>query len=82
LDKLRAQGWLELFTNTQLGCSQSDPAEVYANVIVTKGRMTSIVNGVLIEVDTRALGEILSVRAKGFDLYIREDNPCWTRQNC
>jgi len=65
LDKLRAQGWLELFTNTQLECSQPDLAKFYANISVTKGRMTSTVNGVLIEVDARALGEILGVPSKG-----------------
>jgi len=31
LDKLKAQGWFELFTNTQLGCSQPDVAEFCAN---------------------------------------------------
>jgi len=31
------------------------------------------VNGVLIEVDARALGVILGVPATGFDLYVRED---------
>jgi len=37
LDKLKAQGWFELFTNTQLGCSQPDVAEFYANVSVSEG---------------------------------------------
>ena len=32
LEKLKAQGWFELFTNTQMGCSQPDVAEFYANV--------------------------------------------------
>jgi len=32
LDKLRDQGWLELFTNTQMGCSPPDLTEFYANV--------------------------------------------------
>ena len=73
LDKLRAQGWLELFTNTQLGCSEPDLAEFYANVTVSDGLMTNTVNGVLIEVDARALGVILGVPATGFDLYVRED---------
>ena len=73
LDKFRAQGRLELFTNTQLGCSQPDLVEFYANVSVTEGRMTSKVNRVLIEVDARALGEILGVSAKDFDIYVRED---------
>jgi len=48
-------------------------AEFYANVYVSEGMLTSTVNGVLIEVDTRALGVILGVLATGFDLYIRED---------
>ena len=29
LDKLQAQGWLELFTNTHRGCSVLDLAEFY-----------------------------------------------------
>ena len=31
LKKLRAQGWLELITNTQLGCSVPELTEFYAN---------------------------------------------------
>jgi len=31
LDKLQAQGWLELFTNTHKGCSVPDLVEFYAN---------------------------------------------------
>ena len=31
LEKLRAQGWLSLFSNTQMGCSVSELAEFYAN---------------------------------------------------
>ena len=69
LDKLKAQGWFELFTNTSMGCSQPDVAEFYANVIVFEGLMASIVNGLPIEVDARALGVILRVPAIGFDLY-------------
>ena len=45
-------------------------AEFYANVSVSEGVLTSTVNGVLIEVDARALGEILGVPAIGFDLYV------------
>jgi len=71
-DKLRDQGWLELFTNTPMGCSQPDLAEFYANVTILDGLLTSTVNGVLLEVDTRALGVILGVPATGFDLYVRE----------
>ena len=51
LDKLMAQVWFELFTNTRLGCSQPDVAEFYANVSVSGGVLSSTVNGVLIEVD-------------------------------
>ena len=31
LDKLQAQGWLKLFTNTHRGCSVPDLVEVFAN---------------------------------------------------
>ena len=73
LDKLKAQGWFELFTNTPMRCSQSDVAEFYANVSVSEGLLSSTVNGVLIEVDARALRVILEVPVTGFDLYVRED---------
>ena len=63
LNKLRAQRWSELFTNSLMGCSQPDLAEFYANVTASDGLLTSIVNGVLIEVDARALGVILGVPA-------------------
>jgi len=49
LDKLKAQGWFELFTNTQMGYSQSDVAEFYASVSVSEGVLSSTMNGVLIE---------------------------------
>jgi len=48
-------------------------AEFYANVSVTKGVLTSTVNGVLIEVDSRALGVILGVPATEFALYVQEN---------
>jgi len=48
LDKLRQQGWLELFTNTNLGCSVPDLAEFYARYSVTDGRLINEVNGVKI----------------------------------
>jgi len=70
LDKLKAQGWLELFSNTQLGCFEPDLAEFYANVSVTEVRMTSTVNEVLMEFDAHTLGDILGVPAEGFDLYV------------
>jgi len=37
LEKLRVQGWFEIFTNTQLGCSVAELAEFFANCSVTKG---------------------------------------------
>jgi len=73
LDKLRQQGWLELFTNTNLGCSVPDLAEFYARCFVTDGRLFSEVNGVKIEFDAQELGEILGIPAIGFDIYVRED---------
>jgi len=73
LDKLNAQGWFKLFTNTLMGCSQPDVAEFYANVSVYEGVLTSTVNRMFIEVDARALGVILGVPAIGFDLYVQED---------
>ena len=73
LEKLKAQGWYELFTNTQVGCSQPDVAEFYANVALFRDVLTSTVNGVLIEVNAQALGVILGVPSTGFDLYVRED---------
>jgi len=73
LDKLRDQGWLELFTNTQMGCFQPDLVEFYANVSVTEDRVASTVNGVHIEFDAHTLGDILGVPADGFDLYVWED---------
>jgi len=46
LDKLRAQGWYELFANTQMWCSQPDVAEFYANVALSGDVLCSTVNGV------------------------------------
>ena len=54
-------------------CSQPDVAEFYANMSLSGGVLSSTINGVLIEVDARALGVILGVPATGFDLYVRED---------
>jgi len=73
LEKLRAQGWLELFTNTQLKCSVLELAEFYANCSVTKGLVTSEVGRKKVRFDAPKLGEILGVPAIGFDVYIRED---------
>jgi len=73
LDKLRSQGWLELFTNTQLGCSQPKLAEFYTKVSFTEGTVTSEVNGVQILFDAQKLGKILRILAVEFDIYVRED---------
>ena len=72
LEKLEAQGWLDLFTNTHRGCSIPDLAEFYANCAVTKGVVTSTVNGHLIRFDASELGEMLGIPAVGFDVYVRE----------
>jgi len=76
LEKLRSEGWLELFTNTQLGCSQLDLAEFYARVTVTEGTVTSVVNGVRIEFDAQTLGDILGVPAAGLTYMSRRTSPC------
>jgi len=79
LDKLRAQGWYELFMKTQLGCSQPDIAEFYANVALHGEVISSTVNGVMIEVNAQALGVILGVPATDFELYVREDKSLLSR---
>jgi len=73
LEKLRIQRWLDLFTNTQLGCSAPELAEFYARVSVTEGTVTSKVNGVEIVFDAQKLREILGIPAIGFDIYVQED---------
>ena len=45
LEKLEAQGWLELFTNTKRGCSISKLVDFYANDVVTNGVVTTTANG-------------------------------------
>ena len=42
-------------------------------MFISEGVLTSTVNGVLIEVDARALGVILGVPTTGFNLHDRED---------
>jgi len=49
-------------------------AKFYANVSLFGDVLTSTVNGVLIEVDARALGMILEVPATEFDLNVREED--------
>jgi len=73
LEKLRAQGWLDLFTNTQLGHSVPDLADFYANYMVTNGVVTSEVNGKKLRFDAKKLGEILGVPAMSFNVYVCED---------
>ena len=73
LEKLEAQSWLELFTNTQRGCSISELAELYANCVVTNRVVTSTVNGHKLCFHATDLGELLGVSAEGFDVYVRED---------
>ena len=68
LKKLRPQGWLELFTNTQLGCSVTELVEFYANCYVTKGVVTSEVGGKKIRFDAPKLGEIPGVPATGLNV--------------
>ena len=79
LEKPRAQGWLELFTNTQMGCSQPDVAEFYANLALSGDVLCSTVNGVEIQVNAQALGVILGVPTTGFALYVREDQSLLSR---
>jgi len=73
LEKLRAQGWLELFINTQLGCSIAELVEFYANFSVTQGVVTSKVGRKKIQFDAPKLREILGVQATGFDVYVHKD---------
>jgi len=73
LHKLRAQGWFELITNTQLGCSVPELVEFYANCTVIEGEVTSMVNGEQLRFDSKTLGEILGIPYTGFDVYVQED---------
>jgi len=61
LDKIQAQGWLALFTNTQRGCSIPDLVEFYANYEVTNRVATSMVNGKHLSFTAQELGEILVI---------------------
>ena len=58
LDKLRAQGWLELFANTQLTCSVPDLAEFYENCNITNAVVTGEVNGKKLKFNAKDLGAI------------------------
>jgi len=48
-------------------------AEFYANCLVTKGVVTTVVNGKQLRFNAKELGEILGVPAESFDVYVRED---------
>ena len=80
LNKIKAQGWFDLFTNTQMVCSPPDLAEFYANVSLHGEVITSTVNGVFIEVNAQALGVILGVPSTGFELYLKEDRSLLSRE--
>ena len=73
LDKLKVQGWLDLFANTQSGCYVLDLAEFYANCEVTNGVVTSIVNGKRLRFNAKKFGKILGTPSKGFGVYVQED---------
>jgi len=73
LEKLNAQGWLNLFTNTKRGCFVPNLVEFYANCIVTIGVVTSTVQGHKLRFDPRDLGEMLGVPYDGFDVYVHQD---------
>ena len=55
LDKLRAQGWLDRFTNTKRGCLVPELAEFYANCVLN-GIVTSSVHGQELCFDADNLG--------------------------
>jgi len=73
LEKLEAQRWLDLFTDTMRGCSVPDLAEFYANCVVTNRVVISTVNDHDLRFDAKKLGEILGVSSEGFDVYVQED---------
>jgi len=73
LEKLEAQDWLELFTNSKRGCYVPKLIDFYANCVVINGVVTSIVNGHKLRFDASDLSELLRVPSEGFDVYVRED---------
>jgi len=70
LEKLEAQGWLDLFTDTKRGCLVPDLVELYVNCIVTDGVVTNTVNDHDLGFDAKKLGELLGVSSEGFDAYV------------
>jgi len=73
LEKLEAQGWLDLFTNTKRGCSVLELAKFCANCVVTKRVVISTINGYKLCFDASDLGELLGVLPEGFDVYVSKD---------
>lgn len=73
IEKVRAQGWFDLFTNTNLRCSVPELAEFYSNCHIEKEVVESRVGGKCIRFDAEKLGTILGVPSTGFDVYVRED---------
>jgi len=73
LEKLEAQGGLNLFTDTKRGCSILDLAEFDSNCIITNGVVTSTVSGHKLHFDARDLGEMLGVPFDAFDVHVRGD---------
>ena len=80
LEKLRSQGWLELFTNTQMGCSQLELAEFYARMSVTEGTVTSEVNVVHIVFDASKLGKFWGFQQLVSTCMSGRTSPCLARQ--
>jgi len=61
------------FYNHQRGCFVPELAQFYANYVVTKGLVTSTVNGHKLRFEAGDLGELLGVSSEGFDVHVRED---------
>jgi len=70
LEKLEAQGWLDLFTDTKRGCSVPDLAEFHVNCVVTHRVLMSPVNDHDLQFDAKKLCELLGVSFEGFDVYV------------
>lgn len=73
LEKLEAQGSLDLFTDTKRGCSVPDMVEFYTNCVVTNVMVTSTVNDHDLRFDAKKLGELLVMSSEGFDVYVGKD---------
>ena len=73
LEKLKAQGWLKLFANTQRGCFVLDLVEFYANCEVNQGVVTSMASGKPLWFNAKELAEILGIPSECFRVYAGED---------